>query len=326
MRNKVGRITLLSIVTALVVAACGSSGTPVPEYPPDPQAENGATTVEVERVAIEPQPEPPQPEAPPPVQVVAGENTPIEGATPSLRITSPRNGAKIGRAPVQVRATLRNWVLAADPGNHVHFIVDNEPYIAVRDLAQPVDLAALVQANLGHPLAAGTHVLRVFPSRGQHESIKDAGAFQVLTFVYQTPTPGFTFDVRAPLLTYSRPKGCAVAGQRVLLDFFVANTTLAADGVKVHYTIDGGTSGDIVTWVPHYIENLAVGEHTIRLTLVGADGQPIAGMFNDTTRTITVAESCAPPAPAAGAAPAPVAGAAPAAATMPDMPMEHGAH
>jgi len=312
MRNNLGKISLLSIVVALVAVGCGSSSTPAPEYPPEPAAANGATTVEVERVDVVPQAEP-QPPAPPPVMVVAGENTPIEGATPSLRITSPRNGARIStaqnpRAPVPVRATLRNWVLGADPGNHVHFILDNEPYIAVRDLSQPVDLAALVQANLGHELAPGTHVLRVFPSRPQHESVKDAGAFQVLTFVYQTPTPDFTFDVRAPLLTYSRPKGCNVAGQRVMLDFFVANTTLAADGVKVHYTIDDATSGDITTWAPHYIENLAVGEHRIRLTLVGADGQPIAGAFNDTTRTITVAEVCAPPAPPPGAAAAPAAG------------------
>jgi hypothetical protein len=306
MRTHLGLITLLSIVTALIVVACGSSGTPVPEYPPDPQAENGATTVEVERVDVAPQPEP-QEAPPPPVQVVAGENSPLEGAMPSLRITAPRNGAKVARSPVQVRATLRNWVLAADPGNHVHFIVDDEPYMAVRDLSQPVDLSALVQTNLGHELAPGTHVLRAFASRGQHESIKDAGAFQVLTFVYQTPTPNFAFNVTAPLLTYSRPKGCAVVGQRVLLDFFVANTTLAADGVKVHYAIDDAASGDIVTWAPHYIENLPLGEHRIHLTLVGADGQPLPGMFNDVTHTITVADSC--DAPAAGA--------------MPDMPMGH---
>ena len=308
MRRNLGKISLLSIITSLLVVACGSSSTPAPEYPPEPAVENGATTVEVERVDVQPEPEP-QPPAPPPVQVVAGENTPIEGATPSLRLTAPRTGstytaAQLARGPLMVRATLRNWVLGADPGNHVHFVVDNEPYMAVRDVSQPVNLSAIMQTNLGHELAPGTHVLRVFPSRPQHESVKEAGAFQVITFVYQTPTPDFAFDVRAPLLTYSRPKGCNVVGQRVMLDFFVANTTLAADGVKVHYTIDDGVSGDITTWVPHFIENLALGEHHIRLSLVGADGQPVAGPFNDTTRTITVAASCAPPAPAPGAPPA----------------------
>jgi hypothetical protein len=145
--------------------------------------------------------------------------------------------------------------------------------------------------------------VRVFPSRAHHESVKDAGAFATVTFVYQSPTEGFAFDPRAPLLTYSRPKGCNVAGSRVLLDFFVTNATLAADGTRVRYAIDDAVTGDIASWAPHFIENLPLGEHRIRLTLVGADGAPIAGPFNDTTRTITVAESCTPPAPA----PAPIA-------------------
>lgn len=283
------------ISTLALFAACGGSsgGSAPPEYPPTP---NGETTVTVEHDDTPPVPPPDQPPPPPPVQVVAGENTPIEGTLPSLQIQAPRNMAKIARAPVSVRANLRNWSLAPDPGNHVHFIVDNEPYIAVRDLSHPVDLAALVHDNLGHDLAPGTHVLRMFPSRPQHESVKDVHAFAVVQFVYQTPTDGFTFDAHAPMLTYSRPKGCNVSGSRVLLDFFLANVpALSADGFRVHYTIDGSTTGDIASWVPHFIENLPDGEHTVQLTLLGADGNPVAGPFNDTTRTITVAAECPNP-------------------------------
>jgi len=111
-------------------------------------------------------------------------------------------------------------------------------------------------------------------------------------FHYRAPTADFHFDARAPLLTYSRPKGCNVAGQRVLLDFYVSNAQLAADGTHVHYAIDGSTSGDIVEWLPHWIENLRPGSPTIELNLIGRDGAPIAGPFNDTQRTITVAASC----------------------------------
>jgi hypothetical protein len=57
-------------------------------------------------------------------------------------------------------------------------------------------------------------------------------------------------------------------------------------------------SGEITSWQPHYIENLPVGEHEIRLTLIGPDGEPVEGLFNDTTRTFSVAESCEPAAPA----------------------------
>ncbi len=229
----------------------------------------------------------------PPVRVVAGERSAIEGAAPGLRITAPRNNQRIASGDVSLRVQLRNWELEPEPGRHVHVIVDNEPYIAVRDVSQPLNLNQLVQENPGHELAQGTHVVRVFPSRGHHESVKRDGAFATVVFHYGQPTEGFTFDRSAPLLTYSRPKGCNPAGERILLDFFLSNAELSADGTRVRYDIDdGGLTGDITSWDPHWIENLPVGEHTIRLTLVNAEGEPIPGPFNDTTRTIRVAASC----------------------------------
>ncbi len=228
--------------------------------------------------------------SPAPVRLVAGESEPIEGTTPALRITAPRNGQRIASGNVSLRISLRNWQLQPEPGRHVHVIVDNEPYIAVRDVSAAINLNELVQENLGHELAQGTHVVRVFPSRGHHESVKSAGAFATVTFTYGTPTEGFSFDPAAPLLTFSRPKGCNPAGERVLLDFFLTNVDLAS-GMRVHYQIDR-LQGDITEWVPHWIENLRAGEHSIRLTLQDANGQAVPGLFNDTQRTFTVAQSC----------------------------------
>lgn len=222
-----------------------------------------------------------------PPLVVVGESTPIEGATPSLRVTAPANGATIRSGAVTVRFRLRDWELASPAGPHVHLILDDEPYVAIRDATAPVDLAAVV----GHPIAEGTHVLRLFPSRGHHESVKDAGAFAVVVFHYGHATEGFTFDPAVPLLTYSRPKGCNVAGERVLVDFFLSNVALAPEGHHVRWTLDG-RSGDITSWTPHWIEGLAAGSHELRLVLVAPDGTPVPGMFNDTTRTFTVAATC----------------------------------
>lgn len=228
---------------------------------------------------------------PAPVRVVAGERAPLEGDAPAVRITAPRDGQRIARGRVDLRLAVRNWPLEPEPGRHVHVIVDDEPYIAVRDVSRPIDLTELVRQHLGHDLAQGTHVVRVFPSRGHHESVKAEGAFGVVVFHYGAPTAGFSFDASAPLLTYSRPKGCNVAGDRVLLDFYVSNVELARDGHRVRYEIDG-RGGVITSWAPHWIENLSAGEHTIRLTLLNAAGEPVPGPFNDTTRTITVAASC----------------------------------
>ncbi len=302
---------LVSTTASLVAVACGGSSEEPAEYPPaeDPGTSGTETTAvhdepagdDVEHATNTPPP-------PPPVQLVAGESSPLEGDAPALKILQPRNRQKIKRGDVMLKLQLRNWDLAPDPGNHVHVIVDNEDYIAVRDVAQPLNLNELVRTNLGHELAAGNHVVRVFPSRPTHESVKAASAFAAVSFEYQSPTEGFAFDPAAPLLTYSRPKGCNPAGQRILVDFFLTNVeALAADGFRVRYAIDSNTSGEITTWAPHYIENLQPGEHQIALTLVGADGAPAAGPFNDTTRTFSVQANCPPPPPPPAATP-PAAG------------------
>jgi hypothetical protein len=278
---------------AIFAAACG--GTSEQAEMPDPSVVDHSAD-DMGLPAPEPGSEPITEErsepAPEPVRLVAGESSAIEGGNPTVRIQAPRNGQRIAAGPVMLRLAVRNWPLAPDPGAHVHVIVDNEPYIAVRDISQPLDLSALVQENLGHPLAEGSHVVRVFPSRAHHESAKTAGAFAVTTFHLVAASEGFQFDVRAPLLTYSRPKGCNPVGERVLLDFYVSNVELAADGHRVRAQIDGETVGEIGQWVPHWIEGLRAGEHEVRLTLIDAQGEPVAGPFNDTTRSITVAAQC----------------------------------
>jgi hypothetical protein len=296
------RTITLSLGTCWLVGAAGCGGTDAQPEMPDPsvvdrsaddmglpeatgEAEGGGETLAGE----EGEEEPPAP----PVRVVVGESEPFEGAAPTLRITAPRNNQRIASGDVSLRVTLTNWQLQPDPGRHVHVIVDNEPYIAVRDVSQPLNLSELVQQNLGHPLAEGTHVVRVFPSRGHHESVKRPSAFATVVFHLGQPTAGFTFDRAAPLLTFSRPKGCYPAGQRVLLDFFLTNAELAADGTRVRYDLDSGeVAGDITAWEPHWIENLPIGEHTVQLTLMSAGGEPVPGPFNDTTRTFRVAQSC----------------------------------
>ncbi len=282
----------------LPFAACGGgTSEPPPEYPPVEQPEP-TTTVTVEE---EPEPAEPEPPPPPPVQVVAGERTPLEGEPPSLRIRQPRENQLIRRGDVNVRVQLRNWDLAPDPGKHVHIILDNEPYIALRDVSGTLDLNELAEEHLGHDLAPGTHVIRMFPSRGHHESVKQGTPFAMTVFSYQERTEGFEFDTDAPLLTYSRPKGCYPAGERVLLDFYLTNVDeLSAEGHRVRYAIDGEVTGEITEWAPHWIENLQPGEHQVELSLLGPDGEPVAGPFNQTTRTITVAAGQCPGAEAHG--------------------------
>ena len=148
---------------ALALAACGGSSEPAAEYPPMDDPEPTSTTT-VEAVGDTGPTTPPAP----PVQVVASESTPIEGAMPQVRIRAPRNGQTIRRGPVMLNLQVRNWALAPDPGNHVHVIVDNEPYIAVRDVAAglhvPVEPDALA-GEIGEPIRRFDRGLHRFGDR-----------------------------------------------------------------------------------------------------------------------------------------------------------------
>ncbi len=102
-------------------------------------------------------------------------------AKPALRFVEPREGASIAGSVVNVRldlsGDLKGYKPMKDPatgmGNHIHIILDNQPYEAYYDLSQPFELRNVTE---------GKHTLRVFASRPWHESYKNDGSFQMVTF------------------------------------------------------------------------------------------------------------------------------------------------
>lgn len=274
-------------LTALALAsACGGRAA-TPEPAPSATAANtGGEQLGTGQALtnVPPSAEPPAPPPPPPVRVVAGERTPLPaGNTPRVAITAPRDNSVARTNRVEVRLRVTDWPAPQDM-RHVHLIVDNEPYRRIDDPSRPVVL---------ENLSEGTHVLRAFPGWGSHESVKTPGAFAVSVFHVGRRSADFTFDRRAPLLTYSRPKGeyAGADAERVLLDFYVSNVpsdALSATGHRVRYAIDGALTGEATSWAPHFIENLPSGPHTIVLELLGPDGALVPGPFNRTERTITI--------------------------------------
>lgn len=166
-------------------------------------------------------------------------------ASPKLRIVEPREGATVTGSTVRLRLNLtsdKGYKPGKDPatgmGPHIHVILDNQPYEAYYNLDQPFEL---------RNVAEGKHTIRVFASRPWHESYKNEGNFQIVTFTVKgggdaskptttntgqvmanansgsagnanagaQPAEGKDFtasnagdvDPRKPLLTYSRPKG-----------------------------------------------------------------------------------------------------------------------
>src|SRR5216683_258655 len=164
-----------------------------------------------------------------------------DDARPTLKIAMPAKNASLNGSTVEVKlelsGDLKGYMPHKDPatgkGNHIHVILDNQPYEAYYDLNEPFELRNVI---------AGKHTLRVFPSRPWHESYKNDGAFQMVEFTVKgggdaakptTTSTGQTMannnssaapkparegkdmasssagalDPAKPLLTYSRPKG-----------------------------------------------------------------------------------------------------------------------
>jgi hypothetical protein len=213
-----------------------------------------------------------------PTDTVAAAGGPVR-----LTINSPQQGQTVSGPDVPVAFTLENYQVyydsAAAKGQHIHFILDNEPYIP----HYSTDPFTFKEVK------PGTHTIRAFPSRPWHESIKDPEAFAMVTFNVQRADGKNTVDPAAPLLTYSRPKGeyAGASAESILVDFWIKNVTLSPGGNRVRLTVDG-TAEELPQWAPTYKVGLGLGEHTFRLDLLAPDGSVVAGPFNSTQRKIVL--------------------------------------
>ena len=161
-------------------------------------------------------------------------------------------------------------------GQHIHLILNNEPYIAK------------YEANFDVDLEEGHYVALSFVSRSYHESIKTDKAFVLSQFNVGGSTD--ETDLSQPFLFYSRPKG-AYSGEdakKLLLDFYLVNTNISENGNKVKATINGTTEFMFSNWQPYFVEGLPMGDNTIKLELVDAAGNAVGDGFNTIERTFTL--------------------------------------
>jgi hypothetical protein len=104
-----------------------------------------------------------------------------DAAAPVLKIAEPKEGAAVSGSTVRVKldlsGDLKGYQPHKDPstgmGNHIHVILDNQPYEAYYELGQPFEL---------RNVSEGAHTIRVFASRPWHESYKNDGSFQMVSF------------------------------------------------------------------------------------------------------------------------------------------------
>lgn len=183
-------------------------------------------------------------------------------------------GAQTGRNKIA-------QVANSDKGQHIHVIIDNEPY------------SAHYMPNVTKEFDKGEHVMLAFLSRSYHESVKNDNSFLVRKLsvgdVKEDQKTDIDFD--AEHMFYSRPKGTYTGKDtdKIILDFFLVNTDLSDDGNKVLARING-EEFEITKWQPFLIEGLPMGENKIELQLVDNDDKPIKGPYNTVERTITLEE------------------------------------
>ena len=86
-------------------------------------------------------------------------------------------------------------------------------------------------------------------SRSYHESLKNPNAY-ILTQIGDSET----YDLSGEFMFYSRPKGSYKGKdiERLLLDFYLVNTTISPDGNKVRVTVNE-TEFIIDEWSPYYL-------------------------------------------------------------------------
>lgn len=166
-------------------------------------------------------------------------------------------------------------------GQHIHNIIDNEPYTA---LYKP---NATVKAK-----SDGQHYILSFLSRSYHESIKNKNAYVLTTVItgksrYSTRYAKPELD--KPMLFYSRPKGAYTGSETdaVLLDFYLVNCDLSRNGYYVMAEING-TPFKLTKWCGYFMEGLPMGENTVKLTLMDKSGKVVESPFSTVERKFTL--------------------------------------
>lgn len=175
----------------------------------------------------------------------------------------------------------------SDKGQHIHFILDNKPYVALYEPKNEVTVPLNTE-----------HYLMCFLSRSYHESIKEPGVSVLYHFkVDEKGAIQKLDDPKTPMLFYSRPKGDYLGKDtaNILLDFYLTNAALGADySVKAdvkNETLNTDTSFTLKEWKPKFIQNLRSGKCSVTLTLMGKDGKPVDGPNTTMTRNFQLAAS-----------------------------------
>lgn len=162
-------------------------------------------------------------------------------------------------------------------GQHIHLIINDEPY------------AAKYESTFGYDVPDGEHYLLAFLSRSYHESIKGPKSAIHARVSVKDKTLTSLDGITESMVFYSRPKGTYVGKSetdKVMLDFYMVNADLGSG-----YTIEAKINDEVHSinkWQPYYIEGLPMGDNTVELTLLDSNGNVVNSPYNPVKRTFTL--------------------------------------
>jgi hypothetical protein len=141
--------TLTLLFTAIFISACGNA----PTNTPNVSAGNTGTAPSQTLTVVE------RPQSVKDKMAARGEQ---DEAQPTLKVVEPKADSTINSSTVNVKLALSGDLKGYKPmmdetthtGNHIHVILDNQPYEAYYNLDQDFEL---------RNVADGEHTLRVFP-------------------------------------------------------------------------------------------------------------------------------------------------------------------
>lgn len=210
---------------------------------------------------------------------------------PHVKILSPQPDQVLNDDVATVRLQVddlplfRNAKLGMGP--YLHVILDNRQDEAIYNTDQPLTFA---------DLAPGTHTLRVFAARPWHESFKNDGAYDQVTFHVFTKTNENNPAADQPLLTFNQPQG-SYGAEPILLDYYLTNAPLhlaaqadpssSLKDWQIRATVNG-SSFTLNQWQAIYLQGFKPGKNWVQLELLDQQGRPIENVFNSTTRLVTL--------------------------------------
>jgi len=186
-----------------------------------------------------------------------------------LKAGSYELGAQTPDAPQKMCAN-------SGKGQHIHLILNNEPY-----------KAKYTSTFSDVVLEPGEYHLLAFLSRSYHESIKTKKAHLAQKVTVENQMMKTMESINFPMVFYSRPKGTYTGKaetDKVMLDFYVVEAELGPNKYKVKANINGEEDHILDTWQPYYIENLPMGKNTVTLTLLDSKGEVVDAPYNPVTR------------------------------------------